>query len=154
MANGKWILTTDGGCLDNGLDIAIGSWAFYLTGPQQFARSGVVKRINGRPPTNNKTEFLAAIAGLSLVPEGDFVLVVSDSTVLLNWINRLTIGKWLKKSTMDPYLLNELKAFVETRDVETQWVKGHNDHPENEWCDRECSRLLQPFDEYAKKTKA
>jgi ribonuclease HI len=142
ITNNNWILTTDGGCLYNGKPNAIGSWAFYLTGPKKIARSGAVKQVNGLPVTNNKTEFLAVIAGLSLVPEGDEVLVVSDSMILINWIERFNKGTWYKNTSMDKSLLEELRSLVSARNVTTEWVKGHNNHPGNEWCDKECARLL------------
>lgn len=144
MAN-EWLLITDGGCLNNGYVDAVGAWAFHLSGPQIFTRSALVTSVNGLHVTNNKVEFLAAIAGISLVPEGDKVHLITDSMVLLNWIDRFHKGSWIKKTTMDQSLLLELQSLVLARIVSVEWVKGHSGHPANEWCDRQCAQLLEPY---------
>jgi len=146
MAKGEWLLITDGGCLNNGYEDAVGAWAFYLSGPKNFARSSLLTQVHGLHVTNNKAEFVAAISGLSLVPEGDSVELLTDSMILVNWINRFNKGSWNNRSSMDKNLLLELRDLVVARTVKPTWVKGHSGHPGNEWCDRQCSELLSPYD--------
>jgi len=80
--------------------------------------------------TNNRMEIMAAIKGLEQTPTGSHVTIHSDSQYLVstmtqNWRRRANIELWHK--------LDELVA---ERSVDWVWLKGHNDHPENERADR------------------
>ena len=43
------------------------------------------------------------------------------------------------KPVMNPDLWQEMFDLVKPHKIQTMWVKGHNGHPENEWCDKEAS---------------
>lgn len=141
----QWSLITDGGCLRNGLSTAVGAWAYVLRGSSITRSSGFVKSVYGLPVTNNKTEFIAAIEGLKLVPQGNSVQVHTDSSVLIGWIDRIAQSKGkpkLGKTTMDHNLIQDLCDQMHHKTVSHFWVKGHSGHEDNEWCDRQCSDLI------------
>ncbi len=145
-----YFLATDGGCLGNGTPTAIGSWAFWLKcsephpllGCLEIKRSGRKVTFGGVPPTNNRMEYLAAICGLSVTPEGSTVELVTDSMNLCNCIGSINGGYVNKKSTMDPILVAELTDLLKRRTVTATWIKGHAGHLENSWCDLACQKHL------------
>ncbi len=90
--------------------------------------------------TNNRMELLAVIVGLeSLKVKGCHVTVVSDSKYVVdafqkNWIDGWKRRRWAK--VKNPDLWKRLLLAMEPHQVNYQWIKGHNEHPENERCDR------------------
>ena len=75
---------------------------------------------------------------------GSDVEIVSDSKYVTDAFNQDWIGSWIKngwkKSDKKPVLNTDLwKRLLEAKaphNVTFTWVKGHNDHPENERCDK------------------
>ena len=89
--------------------------------------------------TNNRMELLAVIVALeSIKIENAEVLVTSDSKYVVNAIEQKWIYGWQKKNFKDVKNVDLwqrfLKVFTKHR-VRFKWVKGHNNHPENERCD-------------------
>jgi ribonuclease HI len=92
-----------------------------------------------RLSTNNRMELLAVIVGLEKLKNPKTkVLVVSDSKYVVDAVEKRWVFQWEKinfKAKKNPDLwLRFLKAYRLHR-VEFQWVKGHNNHPQNERCD-------------------
>lgn len=93
-----------------------------------------------RLTTNNRMELLAVIIGLEAIKTPNQQIVVfSDSKYVVDSIEKQWVFSWIKKSNfankknkdlwlrfLDVYKLHQIK-FV--------WIKGHNEHPENERCD-------------------
>ena len=92
-----------------------------------------------RLSTNNRMELLAVIVGLEKLKNPKTkVLVVSDSKYVVDAVEKRWVFQWEKinfkaKKNADLWL-RFLKAYRLHR-VEFQWVKGHNNHPQNERCD-------------------
>ncbi|MFC1963243.1 cyclic pyranopterin monophosphate synthase MoaC [Chloroflexota bacterium] len=110
---------TDGACLGNP---GPGGWAALI-------HSGDDKReVKGHEDrtTSNRMEIVAAIKGLENTPHGDDVTIYSDSQYLIYTMTR----NWKRKANLD--LWEVLDKMTENRNVHWAWVKGHNDHPENE----------------------
>ena len=90
--------------------------------------------------TNNRMELLAVIVGLeALKVKGCHMTVVSDSKYVVdafqkNWIDGWKRRRWAK--VKNPDLWKRLLLAMEPHQVNYQWIKGHNEHPENERCDR------------------
>lgn len=90
--------------------------------------------------TNNRMELLAVIKGLeALKRDGLTVRVFSDSKYVVDAVSKGWVFGWVKKGFAGKKnedlwrrYLNVAKKFK----VEFRWIKGHNDHPENERCDR------------------
>lgn len=112
---------------------------------------GVVMELVGTPhkkefyegfrlTTNNRMELLAVIVGLEKLKNPNMkVLVISDSkyvvdSVLKNWV----LG-WEKKKfagRKNPDLWKRFLIAYRKHTVDFKWIKGHNNHPQNERCDQ------------------
>ena len=84
-------------------------------------------------------ELLAAITGLREL-KGDQlqVVVVSDSKYVVDSVNKGWLASWVKKGFKDkknPDLWRKMVPLLEKHKPVFQWVKGHNNHPQNERCD-------------------
>lgn len=92
-----------------------------------------------RMTTNNRMELLAVIEGLkALKSNGHEVHVVSDSKYVVDAINKHWLASWVKKGFKDKKnvdLWKQLIPQLEKHKPSFHWVKGHNDHPQNERCD-------------------
>ena len=90
--------------------------------------------------TNNRMELLAVIVALeSLKRKRSQVLVYSDSKYVVDAINKKWVDKWKKRSWLrvkNPDLWKRLLKVLNEHNVTFFWIKGHNDHPENERCDQ------------------
>lgn len=111
---------------------------------------GVVMELVGSPykkefyegfryTTNNRMELLAVIVGLEkLKHPKTMVLVTSDSKYVVDAVEKRWVFQWEKKGfagKKNPDLwLRFLKAYRQHQ-VDFQWIKGHNNHPQNERCD-------------------
>jgi len=92
-----------------------------------------------RKSTNNRMELLAVIVGLEKLKSlKTKVLVVSDSKYVVDAVEKRWVFQWEKKNfagKKNPDLwMRFLKAYRNHK-VDFQWVKGHNNHPQNERCD-------------------
>ncbi len=130
-------LYTDGACSGN-------------PGPGGY---GIILSYNGKEKelsegfsetTNNRMEILAVINGLKALKEPCEVTVYSDSKYVVDAINKNWLYTWEandwrrsnKEPVLNPELWMELLVLMEEHDVSFVWVKGHNEHPQNERCDR------------------
>jgi ribonuclease HI len=89
--------------------------------------------------TNNRMELLAVIVGLEqLKKEGMEVVVFSDSKYVVDSIEKGWIFNWIKKGFKGKKNVDLWRRFLKVykkHQVKFQWIKGHNDHPQNERCD-------------------
>jgi ribonuclease HI len=141
LRSGKAVLFTDGGALTN-------------PGPGGY---GVVIRYAGRRrelsggfrlTTNNRMELLACIEGLSALPGSLDAVLFSDSSYVVNGVNRGWAKRWQshnwwrtrteKAENID--LWERLLALCTARPVDFRWVKGHAGDPDNERCDQLAAR--------------
>ena len=90
--------------------------------------------------TNNRMELLAVIVALEqLKIDGVEVIVFSDSKYVVDSVMKGWVFNWLKKGFKDkknPDLWKRFLKVYSKHKVKLQWIKGHNDHPQNERCDR------------------
>ena len=97
-----------------------------------------------RKTTNNRMELMAAIAGLEALKEPCEVALYSDSRYLVDsitkgWAKSWRENNWIKKDrkpALNPDLFERLLNLLDVHNVKFIWVRGHNDHPENERCDK------------------
>lgn len=92
-----------------------------------------------RLTTNNRMELLAVIVGLEKLKKPmTNVLVISDSKYVVDSVAKGWVFGWEKKGfsgKKNPDLwMRFLKIYRQHR-VAFQWIKGHNNHPQNERCD-------------------
>jgi len=115
---------TDGSCLGNP---GVGGWGAVIIYPD-----GSERELSGeeKDTTNNRMEIQAVIRGLSELPLGTFVEVLSDSEYV---VNTMTKG-WKKKANKD--LWHELNNVISKMgDIKWTWVRGHSGNHYNEQAD-------------------
>ena len=127
---------TDGACSGNP---GAGGWGTILD------YNGRQKELSGAEAqtTNNRMELTAVIEGLRALKEPCRVLIVTDSQYVVNgieqgWAKSWKANGWRKKDrkpALNPDLWNTLLELLEQHEVDFQWIRGHDGHPENERCD-------------------
>ena len=89
--------------------------------------------------TNNRMELLAVIVGLELLKEAPLMITVfTDSKYVCDAVEKKWGFRWEKEGFKKQKNQDLWKRFlIEFRKhkVHIQWVKGHNQHLQNERCD-------------------
>lgn len=100
------------------------------------------KELSGgfRLTTNNRMELLAVIEGLkALKRPGQQVVIYSDSKYVVDAVEKGWVFGWVKKAFKDKKNKDLWLQYLELHklhQVKFIWIKGHNNHPENERCDQ------------------
>ncbi len=93
-----------------------------------------------RLSTNNRMELLAVIVGLEKLKKPQTrVLVTSDSKYVIDAVTKGWVFNWGKKyfqGKKNPDLWMRFLKVYRKHQVDFKWVKGHNNHPQNERCDQ------------------
>lgn len=111
---------------------------------------GVVLKAEGYPAkelsqgyqktTNNRMELLAIIKGLEAIKRPEAVIkIFTDSAYVVNSVNNNWVLGWEKKGfagKKNPDLWMAYLKLHRKLKPTLVWIKGHNNHPENERCDR------------------
>ena len=131
-------LYTDGACSGNP---GPGGWAYIL----KHSDSGKVQEQSGGDPstTNNRMELMSVIEGLRALDRPCRVDLYCDSQYvclgLNQWMDEWKANGWKRgrravlKNCKLWQDLDELRAIHQ---ITCHWIRGHNEHPENERCDR------------------
>jgi len=110
-------------------------------------QAGTVAELSGGfcRTTNNRMEIIAAIEGLkALDSEGQAdITIYSDSRYLVDMFNGGYAAAWRangwrrgnRQRALNTDLWQELLDLAANRQVRFEWVRGHNEHPENDRCD-------------------
>jgi ribonuclease HI len=131
-------LFTDGACSGNP---GPGGWAFIL----RHGKSRTEKEQTGGHPrtTNNRMELMSVIEGLKSLERPCQVDLYSDSQYVVKglreWLDQWKGRGWRtasKKPVMNVDLWKQLDDLRHKHKVTYHWVRGHDNHPENERCDR------------------
>ena len=92
-----------------------------------------------RHTTNNRMELLAVIVGLEKLKNPNTkVLVVSDSKYVIDSVVKGWVFGWEKKGfagKKNHDLWLRLLKVYRKHTVDFKWIKGHNNHTQNERCD-------------------
>lgn len=141
-------LYTDGACSGNP---GPGGWGFILRHPA----SGSEREHSGgeRQTTNNRMELLAVIQGLEALERPSTVHLYSDSQYVVKglgeWMDGWKRNGWARgkkrETLLNADLWKRLDELRDTHDIRTHWVRGHNEHPENERCDQLAVRAIDEF---------
>ncbi len=128
-------IATDGACKGNP---GPGGWGALI-------RHGKTeKEISGGEPetTNNRMELRAAIEALNALKRPCRVKLSIDSTYvkdgITKWVFNWQKNGWrtaAKKPVKNADLWQDLLKAVERHQIEWEWVKGHNGHPDNDRAD-------------------
>jgi ribonuclease HI len=131
-------LYTDGACSGNP---GPGGWAFIL----RHAASGKELEQSGgeASTTNNRMELLAVINGLQELDKPCSVDLYSDSQYVINglkeWMDGWKAKGWKRgrnEQVKNVALWQILDDLRHRHRINYHWIRGHNEHPENERCDR------------------
>ena len=103
-----------------------------------------------RLTTNNRMELMAVIIGLEkLINPGTEIKIFSDSKYVVDAVQKNWLFAWEKKSFKDKKNGDLWKRFLKSyrkHKVSFVWVKGHNNHPQNERCDELAVEASQKTD--------
>jgi ribonuclease HI len=127
---------TDGACKGNPGPGGYG--VVLLAGERRKELSG-----GFRKTTNNRMELLACIEGLRSLKRPCTVELTSDSSYVVNAIEKGWAKRWRSKGwklspskpAKNSDLWKQLLDLCAEHTVSFHWVKGHAGHPENERCD-------------------
>ena len=93
-----------------------------------------------RLTTNNRMELLAVIIALETLKKHPMeVMVYSDSRYVIDAVQKKWVFGWEKKAFKDkknPDLWLRYLNIHRKHKVNFKWIKGHNDHQQNERCDQ------------------
>lgn len=99
------------------------------------------KELSGgfRLTTNNRMELLGSIVGLKSIKKlGSDVTVYTDSKYVVDSVEKKWVFNWVKTNFKDKKnkdLWLQLLEVYKLHNIKFVWIKGHNEHPENERCD-------------------
>jgi len=130
---GKIIIYTDGAARGNPGPGGYG--VILMSGKHRLEKSEGYKLT-----TNNRMELLAVISGLeALKIPGSAVIVYTDSKYVADAVEKGWVFQWesknFKKKKNQDLWIRFLKVYRQ-HTVNFIWIKGHNNNPENEKCDR------------------
>jgi ribonuclease HI len=145
---------SDGACRGNPGPGAWGCVGQNAQGDILFEGSGFESNT-----TNNRMEILGAINAIQLLEQhlmehpltpATPMLLFTDSKYVVEGINQWVAGwrarGWKKADGKTPENLDLWQWLEETRGrvprLKIAWVKGHNGHAQNEFCDRLANRVL------------
>jgi len=131
---------TDGACSPNP---GLGGWAAILVSP---AHDNHTREISGAEPdtTNNRMELTGVVEGLRALTRPCRVRVTTDSQYVSKaftegWLENWKRKGWKtkdKKPVKNQDLWRELDRLTGIHQVQWEWVRGHEGHPQNERADR------------------
>jgi ribonuclease HI len=141
-----WVVYADGACAPSNPGPA--GWGLVLIAPDGRSESDHFGFIG--PGTNQIAELTAAIEGLSRVPAGAAVELVSDSQYVLKGLGEWRAGwerRGFRNAKGEPVanlgLWKRLFALADARRVSTRWVRGHNGDVYNERADALAGQALR-----------
>jgi len=125
---------TDGACSGNPGKGGYGIVMEWVGKPYQKEFSEGYKKT-----TNNRMELLAVIVALENLKSDKLnITVFSDSKYVVDAIEKKWVFGWEKKGFKNKKNIDLWKRFLKIyhkHNIEFKWVKGHNDHVQNERCD-------------------
>lgn len=93
-----------------------------------------------RLTTNNRMELLAVIEGLRALKSSNVdITIVTDSKYVADAVNKHWVFGWQKRGLAGKKNSDLWKQYLELHRIyapKLEWVKGHNNHPKNERCDK------------------
>ncbi len=105
-----------------------------------YGRHRLEKSEGFRLTTNNRMELLAVITGLeALKIPGSRVVIYTDSKYVADAVTKGWVFQWESKAFKKKKNCDLWKRFLQVyrqHKVRFVWIKGHNNTPENELCDR------------------
>ena len=131
---------TDGACSGNP---GPGGWGAILVAKKNEQVVSEKEIYGGEQnTTNNRMELMAAINGLSALNKSSNVTIITDSKYLKDgmtkWLSQWTTNNWRnskKKEIKNMDLWKQIYSLSHMHQISWMWVKGHNNHKQNEKAD-------------------
>jgi ribonuclease HI len=134
MKKGRINLYTDGASRGNP-----GPGGYGLILELQGSRHRKEASAGFRLTTNNRMELLAVIVGLEMIKNNDYeVIVYTDSRYVSDAVEKKWLQSWVRKGFKGKKNEDLWRRFLPLQEYHNPrfiWIKGHNDHPQNERCD-------------------
>jgi len=90
--------------------------------------------------TNNRMELLSVIKSLEALKKDNLdIVITSDSKYVVDSVNKGWVFAWEKKNfskRKNEDLWRRFLPLYRKHTIKMVWVRGHNDHPLNERCDK------------------
>ena len=127
---------TDGACSGNP---GPGGWGAIMRS------KGIEKELSGgeRDSTNNRMEMMAVIVALESLTRPCSVKITTDSQYvmkgMMEWLPGWKKRNWKtagRKPVKNVDLWKRMEQAAQTHELEWEWVRGHQGHPENERADQ------------------
>ena len=135
MTQNKVHIYTDGACSGNPGNGGYGIVMEWVDKPYKKEFSA-----GYRLTTNNRMELLAVIVAIEMLKTDNVdVTVYSDSKYVVDSVEKKWVFGWQKKGFKDKKnvdLWNRFLKIFPKHNIKFIWIKGHNDHLQNERCDR------------------
>lgn len=107
----------------------------------EHLQTGYIKEFSQgfKKTTNNRMELMAVIEALKKIKKTDSNIVVyTDSKYVSDSVEKKWVFKWKNnnfKNKKNIDLWTEFLNIYPNYTMKFIWIKGHNDHPQNERCD-------------------
>jgi len=125
---------TDGACSGNP---GIGGWGVVIL---ENNKDDIFLNGGDDNTTNNRMELRAVIKGLQMLKKSPLdVVVYTDSKYVSEAVDKKWVFGWEKKGFKNKKNADLWIEFLEVfrkHNVRMEWIKGHNQHPQNEYCDK------------------
>ncbi|RKZ98216.1 MAG: ribonuclease HI [Gammaproteobacteria bacterium] len=127
---------TDGACSGNP---GPGGWGAIMRS------KGIEKELSGgeRDSTNNRMEMMAVIVALESLTRPCSVKITTDSQYvmkgMMEWLPGWKKRNWKtagRKPVKNVDLWKRMEQAAQAHELEWEWVRGHQGHPENERADQ------------------
>lgn len=132
----KYVVYTDGGCVNNGQPHAKGGFGVVILNYQEGTHQTIR---NNRPiegVTNNQMELLAVLKALEFIDKIEasaaMIEIRTDSQLVIGWC----VGGWKRRAETCIPLLAEIDTFLERHQVNFTWVRGHQNDRYNNLADK------------------
>jgi ribonuclease HI len=134
---------TDGACSGNP---GVGGYGALLKSGSKE------KAISGCEPltTNNRMELIAVIKALEALKKPCRIKITTDSNYIVQgittWIFSWMKNQWKtsrKENVINRDLWERLLHLSKRHDISWQWIKSHQNHAENEHCDKLAKRAIK-----------
>jgi ribonuclease HI len=106
----------------------------------KYGRHRLEKSEGFKLTTNNRMELLAVITGLEALKKADSkVVIYTDSKYVADAVEKGWVFQWESKAfrkKKNPDLWIRFLKIYRKHEVRFIWIKGHDNNPENELCDR------------------
>lgn len=89
--------------------------------------------------TNNRMEMLAIVSAVASIPKGSSILIYTDSQYCIQMFTAKKVGANAKNQD----LIYRFRQFSSGKNVDFEWVKGHDGNEYNELCDSMCTEEIE-----------